>query len=64
LYIVILYFGLIVQNILEFTVIDSADRFGQAIFGEVHDDCPLAKAKNVIWHCSMYVHQIYLHASI
>ena len=39
-----------VQNILDFTVINSADRFGQAIL----DDCPPAKAKNVVWHCSLY----------
>ena len=33
-----------VQNILDFTVINSADRFGQAIL----DDCPPAKAK--MWY--------------
>ena len=37
-------FDSFVQNILDFTVINSADRFGQAIL----DDCPPAKAK--MWY--------------
>ena len=50
-----------VQNILDFTVIDSADRFWLGYFG-VHDDCTHAKAKNGIWHCNYTKSTLVLHA--